>query len=118
MFIEGPTCVSESNILKPSRGISVSPPDHRPSGAAIFRQNLGGKVAFFELALFVQALFIRSRLGTRIRPSLACPARFHTPVGVSGCRELGSLGKPEGSVAPAAAPLNSDQRAEAEQCGK
>jgi len=27
MFIEGPTCVSESKILKPSRAIFVSPPD-------------------------------------------------------------------------------------------
>src|SRR5271169_1933586 len=42
-----------------------------PSGAAIFRQRVGGKIAFFELALLLETLFIRSRLGARVRAILA-----------------------------------------------
>src|ERR1700730_11516757 len=76
MFIDGPTRVSESKILKPSRAISLLLLNCRPSGAAIFRQGVSGKIALFELALFLQALFLRSRLGTRIGAILAGPLEF------------------------------------------
>src|SRR5271167_529718 len=74
-FIEGPTCVSESNILKPSRAICASSPIV-PSGAAILRQGLGRKIALFELALFLETFFLRSRLGTRRGAILMHPFEF------------------------------------------
>src|SRR6266446_762721 len=73
MFIDGPTCVSGSKILKPPRAIFVPPPERDPSGAAILRQGVGGKIALFELALLLQAFLLRSRLGTRIGTILARP---------------------------------------------
>src|ERR1700746_1173383 len=45
----------------------------RPSGAAIFGQSFGGKIALFELALLFETLFVRSGVRARVG---AVPARL------------------------------------------